>query len=94
MSLHNPNEALAALEGMTITTDDGTSYVRMEDVRRLMTQRKAEEEEAQPEGPTPKTWEQARRAAKAHLLETTPPPAPQLGRAVPAFVSPSAVEGV
>jgi hypothetical protein len=93
MDLHNPNDVLAALEDMTVTTESGTSYVRMEDVRRLMAERKAQEE-AQPEEPTPKTWEQARRAAKAHLLETTPPPAPQLGRAVPAFVSPSAVEGV
>ena len=90
--LHNLNEMLAAIDGLSIETDAG-KLVRVEDVRRLIEARKAEEE-AQPEEPGFKTWEEARQAAKKHLVETQPKPQPTLGRAVPAFVSPSAVEGV
>jgi hypothetical protein len=94
MDPHNLNDMLEAINGMSVTTESGTSYVRVEDVRRLMLERKMAEEEAQPEAQY-KTWQQARQAAKEHLLEVSPPPQPQLGRAVPAFVpSPSAVEGV
>jgi len=92
VDLHNVNDMLAEIEGMGVDTEFGT-LVRMEDVRRLMQARQQHEQE-QPEAPQYKTWQQARAAAKEYLNEVTPPPAPQLGRAVPAFVSPSAVEGV
>jgi hypothetical protein len=92
MDLHNLNDMLTAIEDLGIETDAGT-LVRMEDVRRLMQERKAQQE-AQSEEPEYKTWEEARLAAKKMLNETQPPPQPALGRAVPAFVSPSAVEGV
>lgn len=92
MDLHNLNDMLTAIEDLGIETDAGT-LVRVEDVRRLMQQRK-EQLEAQSEEPGYKTWIEARQAAKEYLNETTPEPQPSLGRAVPAFVSPSAVEGV
>jgi len=94
MDPHNVNDMLEAIHGLSVTTESGTSYVRVEDVRRLMLEQKIANEEAQPEAHY-KTWQEARQAAKEHLNETLPPPQPQLGRAVPAFVpSPSAVEGV
>jgi len=94
MDLHNLNEMLAAMEGMTVQTESGTTYVRMEDVRRLMLERQSAEAEAQPDA-SYKTWDEARAAAKEHLEQGLPLPQPQLGRAVPAFVpSPSAAEGV
>jgi hypothetical protein len=92
MDLHDLNSALEVLDGMAVTTSDGR-YVRMEDVRRLMAQQEIEAM-AEPEEPSFKTWEEARYAAKAYLREQNGPPPLQLGKAVPAFVSPSAVEGV
>jgi hypothetical protein len=91
--LHNLNEMLAVIEDMGVITSAGT-FVRMEDVRRLMLERKLQEKEAQPDEPPPKTWVEARHAAKEFLLDENGPPPPSVGRAVPAFVSPSAVEGV
>jgi hypothetical protein len=93
MDLHNLNDMLAAIEDLGVETSAGT-FVRMEDVRRLALERKIAETEAHPDEPQPKTWLEARSAAKEWLAEENPPPQPQLGRAVPAFVSPSAVEGV
>jgi len=92
MDLHDLNEALAVLQDMSITTSDG-QYVRLEDVRRLMAQQEIETM-ADPEEPSFKTWEEARYAAAKMLKEELGPQPPRLGRAVPAFVSPSAVEGV
>jgi len=92
-NLHDLNEMLDAIEGLGVETDAGT-LVRVEDVRRLMLEREITELETQSEEPGYKTWDQARQAAKQHLLETTPEPEPDFGRSVPAFVSPSAVEGV
>lgn len=92
MDLQNLNETLEMLEGMSVTTSAG-AFVRMEDVRRLMAQQEIEAM-AEPDEPSYKTWEEARYAAREMLREQQGPPPINLGRAVPAFVSPSAVEGV
>ena len=91
--LHNLNEMLTAIDGLSFDTEAGM-FVRTEDVRRLMLERKLAESEAQPDEPPPRTWDQARQAARDYLEELNGPPEIKMGRAVPAFVSPSAVEGV
>lgn len=92
MDLHHLNETLEMLEDMGVTTSAG-KFVRMEDVRRLMAQQEIETM-AEPDEPSYKTWEEARYAAAAMLKEQQGLSPIELGRAVPAFVSPSAVEGV
>jgi hypothetical protein len=92
MDLHDLNETIRMLEGISVQTSDG-QYVRMEDVRRLMAQQEIESM-ADPDEPSYRTWEAARHAAGQYLREQMGPAAPRLGRAVPAYVPPSAVEGV
>jgi hypothetical protein len=76
---------MAELEGLAIRTSQG-SFVKQEDVRRLLEKRQqatAIEEKAEPK---PKTVEQARAQAKKFLAEVHvgDKPKPNLGRAIPA----------
>ena len=86
MDLHNLNETLEMLEGMSVTTSAG-NFVRVEDVRRLMAQQEIEAM-AEPDEPSFKTWEEARYAARSWLREQQGEAPINLGRAVPAFVEP------
>lgn len=87
-NLHDVNELIAELEGAAIRTSQGT-FVKMEDVRRLVEKRNsasAIEDEAEP---TPKTMIEAKQQAKKFLAEAAkkaglPAPVPNIGKAVPA----------
>jgi len=77
--LHDLNELLAELEESAVSTTQG-SFVKMEDIRRLLKDRSKAASEAkddEAENPSPKTVEQARAAAKrdpdlAKLFEDRP----------------------
>lgn len=58
--LHDLDEAITRIEGLAIRTTQG-SFVRMEDVRRLLEEERDREPEAKPQ---PKTVVQAREAVK------------------------------
>ena len=93
MDLHNLNDVLEALQEMGVETSAGT-FVRMEDVRRLMANKQVVDAvEQKAEAESYRTWEEARQAAKDYLREMNGPQPPSFGRAIPAS-SPSAVEGV
>jgi hypothetical protein len=84
-NLLNINDVMAELEGLAIRTSQG-SYVKQEDVRRLLERRQqanAIEDKAEPK---PKNVEQARAQAKRYLdsVRVGEKPLPNLGRAIPA----------
>jgi hypothetical protein len=83
--LHNLNDLLAELEGAAIETSQG-SFVKVEDVRRLIEKRTAAREEQVSQGPPPKTLEEARARIKAdtELMKSFPKPPPDAGRAIAA----------
>jgi hypothetical protein len=84
-NLLNINDVMAELEGLAIRTSQG-SFVKQEDVKRLLEKRQqANAIEAKAE-PAPKTVEQARAQAKRFLSEVHvgDKPLPNLGRSVPA----------
>lgn len=82
--LHNLDDVLEALEGMSIKTSQG-SFLKTEDVRGLIEKRKAANAIQGEEEPKPKTVEQARSQAKKFLADQTELPAPrEPGRAIPA----------
>jgi len=93
MDLQNLNDVLEALQEMGVETSAGT-FVRMEDVRRLMANKQiVEAVEQKAEAESYRSWEEARHAAKEYLRELNGPSPITVGRAIPAS-SPSAVEGV
>jgi hypothetical protein len=84
-NLLNINDVMAELEGLAIRTSQGT-FVKQEDVRRLLEKRieaKSVETEA---APKPKTMDQARAQAKKFLADAHvgDKPLPNLGKAIPA----------
>src|SRR4051812_42885815 len=83
--LHNLNELVDELEGLSIRTTQG-SFVKMEDVRRLAEKRKAATTISEEAEPKPKTVQQAREQAKKFLSEQQKglPPIPNVGKAIPA----------
>jgi peptidoglycan hydrolase CwlO-like protein len=84
--LHNLDDALAQLEELAVKTTQGT-FVRMEDVKRLVKQRDDEREaEATSDEEKPATFAQAKEAIKGNkeLMAQFPPQKRELGRAVPA----------
>jgi hypothetical protein len=82
--LQNMNDLVSELEGISIRTSQG-SFVKMEDVRRLVEKRKSAQTITEATEPKPKTVEQARAGAKKFLEEQTGlPPLPNIGRAIPA----------
>lgn len=66
--LHNANDVLKELEGLTIKTTAG-EFVKMEDVRRLIEKRNEARELTDKEAPNPKTPEQARMMARKFLKD-------------------------
>lgn len=93
MDLHNLNDMLDQIAGLSVTTSQG-QYVSVEDVRRLMVQREIDQAaDLDSEIPPLKTWEEARHEAGKYLRSEWGPSPIQLGRSIPAS-SPSAVEGV
>lgn len=86
--LHDLDELLDEIKGMTIRTTQG-SFVKEEDLRRLIEKRKQAGAIDQKTLPQPKNVAEAREQAKAFLAERAkesglPAPKPSLGRAVPA----------
>jgi hypothetical protein len=90
MDLHNLNDMLDQISGLSVTTEEG-QYVSVDDLRRLIIQRELSEAE-EPEVPPLRTWDEARYAAKEYLRSMQGPDPIRMGRSIPA--SPSAVEGV
>lgn len=87
-NLQNVNDLMGELEGAAIRTSQGT-FVKMEDVRRLIEKRSAANAIEDKAEPSPKTVEQARAQAKRYLAEAAekaglPKPTPNLGKAIPA----------
>ena len=83
--LHNMNDLMAELEGISIKTSQG-SFVKMEDARRLIEKRKAANAITEQEKPKPRTLVQAREGAKEFLAKQTelPPAPPNVGKSIPA----------
>jgi hypothetical protein len=82
--LHNASELIEELEGLSIKTTQG-SYVKMEDIRRLIEKRQAAQEVTDEEKPNPKTLDEARAGAKKYLIEKIgKPPVREPGKALPA----------
>jgi hypothetical protein len=82
--LHNLNDLIPELEGLAIRTSQGT-FVKMEDVRRLVEKRNAATAVEDKVAPQPKTLGQAREQAKKFLAEQTGlKPLPNLGRSIAA----------
>jgi hypothetical protein len=82
--LQNLNDLLPELEGLAIRTSQG-SFVKMEDVRRLIDKRTEARAVDEKVTPQPKTIGEARAQAKKFLAEQTGlRPSPALGKAVPA----------
>lgn len=77
-----PDDLIAALEGVAMRTSQGT-FVRLDDVRRLMEAQADPEPDPEAE-PPPKTWEQARGQARRFVEKENGTPPPNPGRAVPA----------
>jgi hypothetical protein len=87
-NLHNANDLIEELEGAAIRTSQGT-FVKMEDVRRLIEKRNAAGAIEDKAEPTPKTMTEAKEQAKKFLAEAAkksglPVPVPNIGKAVPA----------
>lgn len=84
-NLLNINEVMAELEGLAIRTSQGT-FVKQEDVRRLLEKRQEARAIDAKEAPAPKTLEQARSQAKKYLAEVNVKDKrlPELGRSVQA----------
>lgn len=76
-----PDELIAELEGVAMKTSQGT-FVRIEDVRRLMEKHEAEAEPMLE--PPPRNMDEARGQAQRWLEEQNGPRPPELGRALPA----------
>jgi predicted transcriptional regulator len=78
------NELLRKAEGLTVKTERG-SFIRLEDLQRLLEDRQLEQVE-QASKPKPKTFEQARRVARAdeeimsHFKRPTPTTDPTVAR--------------
>lgn len=88
-NLHTLDDALAELEKISIPTTNGT-FVKMEDVRRLM---KLDQEQAAIEekaAPKPKTFAEAKEAIKGNseLMEKLGGAKPSAGRSIPAAPQP------
>lgn len=83
--LHNVNELMEELEGLSITTSQG-SFIKKEDVRRLVEKRFAAKSIEAKEQPKPKNIGEARAQAKEFLKSVSvgEGKAPDLGRAVSA----------
>lgn len=83
--LHNLNDLLAELEDSAVTTTQG-SFVKMEDVRRLLKDRADATSKASDGEPPPKTVEQARAQIKKdpELLKQFEGRPPDLGKSIPA----------
>jgi hypothetical protein len=79
------NEVMTELEGLAIRTSQG-SFVKQEDVRRLLEKRQQATEIETKAEPKPKTMVEARAQAKKFLAEAHvgPKPLPNLGKAIPA----------
>jgi hypothetical protein len=84
-NLLNINDVMAELEGLAIRTSQG-SFVKQEDVRRLLEKRQQATAIETKTEPAPKTIEQARSQAKKFLADVHvgDKPLPNLGRAIPA----------
>jgi hypothetical protein len=84
-NLLNINDVMAELEGLAIRTTQG-SFVKQEDVRRLLEKRQQALEIEDKAEPKPKTVEEARAQAKKYLAEVNvgPKPRGELGRSIPA----------
>jgi len=83
--MDRPDEdMLSQLEGMSVRTSQG-SYVRVDEVRRLMKKRQEKAEIEEKAEPAPKTLYQAREQAKRFLQEQGIGKAPpDAGRSLPA----------
>jgi hypothetical protein len=90
----NLNDALEQLEGLAMRTSQG-SYVKLEDVKRILEKRKVEgelEEEEKDQNPPPKTFREAKKAIRGNKelmasLGTKGPQEP--GRSIAAGPQPS-----
>jgi hypothetical protein len=82
--LHTDDEFLAELDRISMKTEQG-SYVRMEDIRRLIDKKKEQAAEAD-EASQPKTLDAAREGAKRFLSEQGfgPKNPQEPGKAIPA----------
>jgi hypothetical protein len=83
--LHNLNDALAELEKLSVKTSQG-SFVKLEDVRRLVSERSASEAVGAATEPKPKTMAEAKAAILKNedLMKQFPQKKPELGRSLPA----------
>jgi arginyl-tRNA synthetase len=82
--LHNASELIEELEGLSIKTTQG-SYVKMEDIRRLIEKREEARVLDEEEKPKPKTLDEARAGAKKFLTEKIgKQPVREPGKALPA----------
>lgn len=76
-----PDDLIAELEKLAMRTTQG-SFVRIDDVRRLIAEQNAPEVE--PDEPPPKNILEAHGQAKRYLERENGPRLPDLGRAIPA----------
>jgi hypothetical protein len=82
--LQNASELIEELEGLSIRTTQG-SYVKMEDVRRLIEKKNAAQVVTDADKPQIKTLDQAREGAKKFLTEKIgKQPVREPGKAIPA----------
>ena len=82
------DEALAELEKRSIRTSQGT-YVKMDDVRKLMDERKTASQIEAKEAPKPKDMNSAKQMIlkDEELMKNFPRRDPKLGRSIPATES-------
>jgi hypothetical protein len=82
---NNLDETLAEIEKASIKTTQG-SYIRVDEVRRLLTQRKEAAELQSETAPRPKTMNDAKQMAKRDpdIQEKFADRRPELGRSIPA----------
>lgn len=87
--LRNLDDALAEIEKLSISTTQG-SYVKVEDVRRLMQQQQEQSAVEEETAPAPKTFAEAKEAIKGNkeLMASFPGSKPTAGRAIPAAPQP------
>lgn len=84
--LEDANEALAELEKMSIRTSQG-EFVRLEDVRRLMAEKKegvAIEKEVEKQKPKDMTSAKQAILKDPEIMKNFPPPTPKVGKSISA----------
>jgi len=84
------DEALAYLEKRSVTTSRGV-YVKLDDVKKLMEERKTAGQIEKQEAPRPKDMNQAKQMVlrDEKIMANFPPPTPKLGKSISAQPQPS-----